>query len=204
METKGIMDLINKQQSQLSSLIKQSRMENESKLVYENIQLSQRLKMLEEASQKRKESAEGHKSKKKHKKRKKHKKYKGFPMMYGGLPPMPPPMYGVMPPQALGPMGYPGYYQGGMGEHPGYSNNMSGLAGAGYQALHSPNSYYGYDNQNNTEIPKRSAEFEDKYKIVTGADINESNKEELKNILSKQLGGANLNSHRERPPSNNN
>lgn len=213
LENKGIMDMISKQQAQLSSLIKQSRMgkpspnfiESESKLVYENIQLTQRLKMLEEASQKRRQMIEDAKPKKKSKKKKKkHRKYNNFPMMWPGLPPMPPPMYGAMPPPGGG-MPFQMPYQpaaGGYGSYDnGYGNNMSGLAGAGYQAMQNQNSYQNLDHQYRSDFPKNPADFEDKYKIVNGADINDSNKEELKGLLAKQLGSLNNQAQRERLPS---
>lgn len=170
--------------------------------------------MLEEANQKRKAMVENmnpkKKNKKSKKKKRKYKRYSGLPM-YGGVPPMAhmmqiQQMYGGMPPPGPGNLNYPLYYNnGGPGTYSGYGQNMSGLAGAGLNALNGtpPNGFLQEINNMHSKICKNPAEFEDRNKIVSGRDINDDNKDQLKLLLSQQLGKANVESHRDRPPSQN-
>lgn len=182
---------------------------NENKLLEENINLTQRLKMLEDANEKRKIVMLNIQKPVKRKQKKKHRKnrmYPPLPPSYPGVP-FPHQMYGGgMPGQLNYPLyhnnGSSGMYAGGYGGYPG--NNMSALAGAGLNALNmTPNNYYGGDQNYHSQMPHNPAEFENRSKIIDGRDINDDNKEHLKLLLSQQLGQANRKSHRDRPPSYN-
>ena len=91
-ETTEFMHMIGKQQEQLASLIKQTRVNNESKLELENQKLMERLVMLENLSQQRKMEMVMHtdtEDRKRHKKKRKDKHKKKRKNKHPHLPPLP-------------------------------------------------------------------------------------------------------------------
>ena len=213
-EANEFMTMIGKQQEQLTSLVRQTRMLNENKLSYENQQLTERLKMLEQMNEQRKmkyQPSEKKEKRKKHKKKRKHRRNKDFPPYpYGPMYPPMPGMYGGMP-QYPPAMNYPVYNQGGAGMYnPGYpnmppNNNYSALAGAGMNALNmGGGGGYGYQSDSNQYRSQQElvpANFDDPGEILDGRDINDSNKDQLKALLATQLGNATNAGPRIRPPS---
>ena len=223
-ETTEFMHMIGKQQEQLASLIKQTRVNNESKLELENQKLMERLVMLENLSQQRKMEMAMHtdtEDRKRHKKKRKDKHKKKRKNKHPHLPPLPfGPVYAEMPPnnmygqnmmqnmmQPYGrQMNYPMYPNNGAGMMPGYGNmqgsqSYSALAGAGLNALnmpphHDPYSHMNYYSQ--SKLP--NVEFDDGARIMDGRDIDEENEQDLKALLAAQLGGNTQNKTDFRPP----
>lgn len=213
-EANDFMQLISRQQDQLASLIRQTRVLNENKLAFENQQLTERLKLLEQISEKRKMQIamvnQPPSLKKKHKKKhRKHKKkdYPPLPLPYAGMYGMPPPGYYNGLGQVVGHMNYPVFHNGmGGGMYPGYgtpdrNQNYSALAGAGLKAMNMRSNYDQYDYQHNSHQDLPNADFENKNKIVDGRDINDNNKEQLKLLLQQELSSHTKPGNRLRPPS---